>query len=147
MPFQRLRLLIAYDNARGLCGAVVPRMRAMLEHRAFEVELLEIGDAPVAVDLTEYSGLVLGTPAMGLGVRGVGPSARVKAFVAAQGGLEEVKVAVFCVYELLPGYTLRNTRQLVLDAGGQAICAQPYWRLRPEHDEHVLPAECMVRVR
>ena len=35
----------------------------------------------------------------------------------------------------------------VLDAGGQAICAQPYWRLRPEHDEHVLPAECMVRVR
>ena len=54
---------------------------------------------------------------------------------------------MFCVYELLPGYTLRNTRQLVLDAGGQAICAQGYWRLRPEHDEHVLPAECMVRVR
>lgn len=147
MTFRPLRLLIAYDDARGLCGRVVPRLKTLLEDRAFGVDAITIGDAPPQPDLSAYSGLVLGTPALGLGLRGVGPSPRVTRFVESLGGLEEIKVAIFCVYELRPGYTLRNTRQLVLDNGGQVVAAQPYWALRPAQDEHVLPAECMVRIR
>lgn len=147
MAFVPLRLLVAYDPERGLCPRVVPRMVELLRHRAFEVDTLEIPSAPQAVDLADYQGLVLGTPALGLGLRGVGPSPRVSAFVAAQGGLEEQRVAVFCVYQVRPGYTLRNTAQLVRDAGGQVVVAQAYPWWAPQQEEHVLPAECMVRIR
>lgn len=148
MPFQPLRILIAYDDARGLCGRVVPRMKQLLEDRAFEVDLLEIPERAEPVDLYGYAGLVLGTPAFGLGWRGVGPSERVQRWVAAQAEeLGEVKVAIFCVAELRPGWTLRNTRQLVRDSGGEVICTQAYSALRPAYEEHVLPAECMVRIR
>ncbi|MCB9763317.1 MAG: hypothetical protein H6739_26360 [Alphaproteobacteria bacterium] len=147
MPFKPLRLLIAYDDTRGLCGRVVPDLKQRLEDRAFEVTLLEIGDTPPEVDLASFDGLVLGTPAFGLGWRGVGPTERVRRFIEAQEDLDEVRVAVFCVYELAPGWTLRNTRQLVLDHGGEVVCAHAYAALRPQADAHVLPAECMVRIR
>jgi len=148
MAFKPLRLLIAYDDARGLCGRVVPRMTELLQARAFEVDVVEIVDAPEAVDLYDYAGLVIGTPSFGLGWRGVGPTERVRRWVEVQAEeLDEVKVAIFCVAELRPGWTLRNTRQLVRDQGGEVICAQAYAALRPGREEHVLPSECMVRIR
>ena len=148
MPFKPLRLLIAYDEARGLCGRVVPRMKELLEDRAFSVELLPISDNPEPIDFYDYDGLILGTPAFGLGWKGVGPTPKVEAWVKAQDGeLDEVRVAVFCVYELRPGWTLRNTRQLVLDEGGDVVCSQAYSAARPQVEEHILPAECMVRIR
>ena len=147
MPFKPLKLLIAYDDARGHCGRVVPRMKQLLEDRAFEVQTHVIGDQPEQVDLYEVDGLVLGTPSFGVGLRGAGPTERVKRWVEAQGGLEEVKVATFSVYEIRAGNSLRNIRQLVRDQQGEHIAGFAYWLARPEHDEHVLPAECMVRIR
>ena len=147
MTFRPLHLLIAYDDTHCLCGRVVPRMKTLLEDRAFRISTLELQDTPSELELSDYHGLVLGTPALGLGLRGVGPSPRVRAFVESLGPLEELKVAIFCVFEGRPGYTLRNTRQLVLDHGGQVVATQAYWALRPARDEHILPAECMVRIR
>lgn len=147
MPFKPLKLLLAFDDERGHCGRVVPRMKQLLEDRAFEVELHEIGDSPQRVDLYDYAGLVLGTPSFGVGLRGAGPTERVKAWVEAQGGLEEVKVATFSTYEVRAGNSLRNIRQLVRDQHGEHVAGHAYWLLKPEHDEHVLPAECMVRIR
>lgn len=148
MPFTPLRLLVAYDPAGGLCGGVLPRMKQLLEDRAFEVDVMEIPEDPEPVDLYDYAGLILGTPAFGIGWRGVGPTERVERWVKAQAEeLDEVRVAIFCVAQLRPGWTLRNTQQLVRDLGGEVVCTQAYSALRPEHEEHVLPAECMVRIR
>ncbi|HJN74375.1 MAG TPA: hypothetical protein QGF58_10630 [Myxococcota bacterium] len=147
MPFSPPRLLVAYDDADGLCPTVVPRLVELLEDRAFQVEEHVIGDRPESLDLYGYQGLVVGTPSYGLGLRGAGPSERVQRFIEAQEDLDEVRVAVFCVYKVRPGNSLRNTRQLVRDRGGEVVCTFAYSKLRPEHDEHVLPAECMVRIR
>lgn len=147
MAFVPLRLLVAYDPEHGLCARAVPRLVELLRNRAFDVDTLEIPASPEAVDLAPYRGLVLGTPALGIGRKGAGPSPRVSAFVQAQGGLEELRVAVFCVYQLFPGYTLRNTQQLVRDHGGEVVATQawPWWNTAKE--AHTLPAECMVRIR
>ncbi len=147
MPFEPLKLLLAYDDERGHCGRVAPRLKRLLEDRAFLVDAHVIGEVAERVDLHGYDGLLLGTPSFGVGLRGAGPSDRVRAWVEAQGGLEEVRVATFSVFELRPGNTLRNTRQLVRDHKGEHIAGHAYWLLKPEHDEHVLPAECMVRIR
>lgn len=147
MPFEPLRLLVAYDDADGLCPAVVPRMVELLNARAFEVETCVIDDAPQDAELWEYAGLILGTPSYGLGLRGAGPSDRVVRWVEAQGGLDDVKVAVFSAFHGRAGHSLRNIRQLVLDHQGECVAKHGYWLRRPEHDEHVLPAECMVRIR
>ena len=122
-------------------------MVQLLEDRAFEVEQHRLVDSPVEIDLSAYDGLVLGTPAFGLAHRGVGPTPLVEQWIKAQSSLDEVKVAVFCVYELRPGNTLRNIRHYVTEGGGEVVAAQAYSRLRRRADEHVLPAECMVRIR
>lgn len=147
MAFEPLELLLAYDDAQGRCGRVVPDMRRLLEQRAFVVHELVLDDSASPVDLTQYDGVILGTPSFGLGWRGVGPSERVTRWLQAQGALDQLRVAVFCVYDVRPGYTLRNTRQLVLDQGGEVVVSQAYSSVRPDHDAHVLPAECMVRIR
>lgn len=147
MAFEPLELLLAYDDAQGRCGRVVPHMRELLEQRAFVVRELTLTDTPEPIDLTQVDGLILGTPSFGLGWRGVGPTERVTRWLHAQGALDQLRVAVFCVYDVRPGYTLRNTRQLVLDQGGEVVVSHAYSSLRPEHDAHVLPAECMVRIR
>ena len=147
MPFKPLRILVAYDDADGLTSSVVPRMQELLEARAFEVETLVIDDSPQDAELWEYAGLILGTPSYGLGLRGAGPSDRVVKWVEAQGGLDDVRVAIFSAFQGRAGNSLRNLRQLVVDHGGECIARHGYWLARPEHDEHVLPAECMVRVR
>ena len=122
-------------------------MVELLEDRAFQVDTLVIPDSPEALDLYDYNGLVVGTPSYGLGLRGAGPTDRVQRFIDAQDDVEEVRVAVFCVYQVRAGHTLRNTRQLILDKGGEVVCTHAYSKMRPGHDEHVLPAECMVRIR
>jgi flavodoxin len=145
MSFTPLKLLIAYDNDRGYCGRVVPRMREMLEHRAFQVESMVIDGSNPDLDLEEFDGLVLGTPASG--VSPDGPSQKVQDFIAAIDDLDEVRVALFCVYDFRPGKCLDALSELVLDHGGEVVAGHPYWVLRPARDEHVIPAECMVRIR
>ena len=145
MPFRPLRLCVAYDGARGLCGRVVPRMREMLEHRAFDVDVHEVGAG--GLDLAPYRGLVLGTPVTGLALRGAGPSARLRAWIEALPSLEGVPVALFCVYEVRPGTTFDRMKNLVLGKGGTVVAEQAFWVLAPRRDDHVIPAECMVRIR
>lgn len=143
MPFKPLRLLIAYDPALGLCRTVVPRMKEMLEERAFEVDVLEIGDG--AVDLAPYKGVIVGTPVPG--VRASEPTEKVQRFLAEAEDLDEKKVALFCVYGLRPGRVLDRMKGLAIERGAEVVVAHPYARLKPHEMEHLLPAECMIRIR
>ncbi len=146
MPFQPIKLLVLYDDRKGYCGRVVPRMVEMLRHRAFLVDTHRIEDGPV--DIEPYKGLVLGSPVFGLGLRGVGPTPELTRYVVDElPDLDERKVAVFCVHELRPGLTLDRMKGLVRERGGEPIAAWAYWLLRPRRGEHVIPAECMVRIR
>ena len=150
MAYTPIRLLVAYDPAGGLCGRVIPQMRKMLEERAFEVDVAELGGS--VPDLAPYRGVVLGCPVRGAGLDGLRgrppelPEAFAR-FVAEAPGLEEKRVALFTVFTALPGQMLLQMRSAVEARGAQVVVAQPYWRLRPERGEHVLPAECMVRIR
>jgi hypothetical protein len=145
MPFEPLHVCIVYDGARGHCGRVVPRMKEMLEHRAFIVDTHEVGDGPL--DIEPYAGLVFGTPVTGLGVRGQGPSRRLREFIEAMPDLDEHKVAIFCVYELRPGNTFDRMKNLIFEKGAQFVAEHAFWIGRPHHGDHIIPAECMVRIR
>jgi hypothetical protein len=145
MPFRPLRLCIVYDGARGLCGRVVPRMREMLEHRAFLVDAHEVGRG--RLDPAPYRGLVLGTPVTGLALRGAGPSAALRAWIRDLPSLAGLPVALFCVFEVRPGDTLDRMNALVREKDAEVVARQAIWVLAPRRDDHVLPAECMVRIR
>lgn len=145
MPFKPLRILIAYDNSGGRCGLVVPRMKELLEARAFEVDTVELGSGPV--DIEAYRGIILGTPVTGLALRAAGPSAAVSEFINTAEGLDEKKVALFCVYDVRPGDIFDRMKNLLYERGAEYVAEWPYWRLRPADGEAMLPAECMVRIR
>lgn len=145
MPFKPLRLLIAYDNAGDRCGKIVPRMKELLEERAFQVDVHEIGTGEV--DLDDYRGVIIGTPVIGLGLRDTGPTAKVVDWINAQEGLDEKKVALFCVFDVRPGDIFDKMKNVVFEKGAEVVVEYPYWRLRPEDGEDQLPAECMVRIR
>ncbi|NOY28191.1 MAG: hypothetical protein GXP62_20190 [Oligoflexia bacterium] len=145
MPFTPIRLLILIDDARGYCSRVVPRMKELLEQRAFAVDVHRIQDGPV--DIAPYRGLVIGSPAFGLGIKGAGPTPELTAFIQALEDLDEKKVALFCVYQLRPGTTFDRMKGLVLELGADFVASHAYSLLRPHDMEHVIPAECMVRIR
>lgn len=145
MPFRALRLLILHDDAGGLCARVIPRMKELLEHRAFLVDVHRIQDGPI--DISPYKGLILGSPTYGLGIRGAGPTQALQDFVAALPDLDGVKAAAFCVYRLRPGVTLDRMKGMIFEKGADLVTAQAYSALRPTEGEHILPTECMVRIR
>lgn len=145
MPFKPLRLLIAFDPAGGRCGAVVPRMKALLEARAFEVETFEIGSGEP--DLDGFAGVVIGTPVTGLGLRSAEPTDKVIAFIQNAPDLDEKKVAIFCVFDLRMGNVFDRMRNFLNERGVEVVTESPYWRLQPREGEEALPAECMVRIR
>lgn len=145
MSYKRIRLLLAYDPSGGLCAGVVPRMKEMLEHRAFDVDTYEIGNP--APDLEPYKGVVLGCAVRGLGLRGDVPTQALLDFVSAAEGLDEKKVALFTVCTALPGKMLLRLREAVEARGSTVVVMHAYNRFRPEDAEEVLPAECMVRIR
>lgn len=146
MAFQPLRLLILYDGAEGLCQRVVPRMRQLLEHRAFVVDEHTIDQGPVEV--TAYAGLVIGSPVLGLGLRGAAPTPALADYVRDElDELDEHKVAVFCVHPVRPGFSLDRMKGMAFSKGAEVVAAHAYSVLRPHHGEHVLPTECMVRIR
>ncbi len=146
MPFVPLRLLLTYDPEGGLCARVVPRMRDMLEQRGFEVQVTELGDGTLP-PLDGVRGVVLGSPVLGLGVRRLDPSERVARFVREASGLHELRVAAFTVYRARGGDSSQRLRALVRARGADVVVDHAYAVWAPERDEHVLPAECMVRIR
>lgn len=145
MPFKPIRLLIAHDPAGGRCGLVVPRMKELLELRAFEVDVHEIGSGEV--DLEPYAGLIIGTPVTGLALRNVQPTQKVADFISNAEGLDEKKVALFCVYDVRPGDIFDRMKNLVYEKGAEYVAEHAYWRLRPTEEDYVIPAECMIRIR
>lgn len=142
MPFQPRRILVTYDPAGGRCAAVVARMRQMLEDRAFEVTVAPLAEAPA--DLEPFAGIVLGTP---VSLRGNGPSAAVLEWVGRASGLDEKKVALFSAFWALPGEALPKLRARLAELGVEVVVDHAYWLARPAEGEHLLPAECMIRIR
>lgn len=150
VAYTPIRLLVAYDPAGGLCRKVIPQMKQLLEERAFEVDVVELGQ-PIP-DLAPYRGLVLGCAVRGLGLdglrgRGTELPEAFRRFVEETPDLEEKKVALFAVCALLPGQALLQMRSKVEARGAQVVVAQPYRRFGADPGVHVLPAECMVRIR
>jgi hypothetical protein len=99
------------------------------------------------VDLAPYRGVILGTAVRGLGLRGDTPSSAFQSFVSEKEGLEEKKVALFTAYRASPGQMLLRMRNAVEGRGCMVVVAHAYSLFTPERQEHVLPAECMVRIR
>jgi menaquinone-dependent protoporphyrinogen IX oxidase len=145
LPFKPLRLLIAYDDTRGMCGAVVPRMRQMLEERAFQVDTHVIGSG--AVDLEPYAGVIVGAPVLRLGLRPASVPEAVVTFLAGLEGLDEKKAAVFSVFTASPGTMVEALQEKLAEHGAEVVARYAYWRLKPDWGEHVVPAECMIRIR
>lgn len=142
MPFKSKRLLLTYDDVGGTCGRVVARMEQMLRDRAFDVTHLPLAQAPT--DLSGFDGVVLGTP---VSLRGRGPSAAVLEWVARAEGLDERRVAIFSAFWAVPGRALTELRGKLTELGVEVVAEHAYWLVRPEDGNHLLPAECMVRIR
>ena len=146
VPFVPLRVLILFDDEAGLCRKVVPRMKQMLEERAFKVDVHTIQEG--VVELDPYAGVILGSPVFGLGLKGVGPTERLTRYVLDElDDWDELKAAVFCCPQLLPGLTLDRMKGLILEKGADFVAAHSYSPMHPDRGEHIIPAECMVRVR
>lgn len=145
MPFKPLRLLIAYDPAGQRCDLVVPRMKELLVARGFDVDVHPIGSG--TADLGDYSGVIIGTPVTGLGLRGTGPTTAVTDWITAQDELDEKKVALFCVFDVRQGDVFDKMKNLILEKGAEYVAEYGYWRARPTDGETLLPAECMIRIR
>jgi len=137
--------LIIVDDERGWCMDVVPRLREMLTHRGFSVRCHAIADGPVELDGAKA--VILGAPTFGLGIHGRAPSDAFVDYVESLDGLEETQVGVFTVYQTRPGDSLQRLKGLVLRVGAKFIAWHGYPRWDLSKGEHVLPAECMVRVR
>ena len=145
MSFSPIRICVLYDNARGYCGRAVPELVRQLESRSFIVDTHDIADGPVRVD--DYAGLVLGTPVFGLALRGSGPTDAMERFIGNMPALSGRRVAVFCVYQTRPGDTFDRMKRLLFAKGAELVAEQAFWVLRPTKHAHVIPTECMVRVR
>lgn len=117
-------------------------MARMLEDRAFLVTVAPLAEAPA--DLEPFAGVVIGTP---VSLRGNGPSAAVLEWVGRAAGLDEKKVALFSAFWVRPGESLPTLRQRLAELGVEVVVDHAYWLVRPEEGEHLLPAECMVRIR
>jgi len=145
VPFTPLDLLILFDDTRGWCGRVVPRMKDLLEERGFKVATHRIQDGPV--DVSSYQGIILGAPTFGLGLKGLPPDDALVDFIDAVDDIEEQQIAVFTVYRLWPGNALERMKGLVLRVGARFVAWHGYPLSKLESGEHVIPAECMVRIR
>jgi len=117
----------------------------MLSNRGFETTVHRMADGPV--DLTGFRAMILGAPTFGLGIRDRAPTDQFSAYVESIEGLDEVSIGVFTVYATRPGDALQRMKGLVLRTGARFIAWHGYPRWNLEKGAHVLPAECMVRVR
>ncbi len=124
---------------------VVPRLPDLLEHRRFVVSVHRFQDGPCPFD--GHRAVLLGAPTFGLGLRNRAPSDGFANYVEAIDGLDEVQIGVFTVYQAWPGDSLQRLKGLALRVGARFVAAHGYPRWNLAKGEHILPAECMVRVR
>lgn len=145
MPYQPIPLLILFDDTQGRCGKVVPRMKELLEHRGFSVATHRIEDGPV--DVEPYRGIVLGAPTFGVGLKDLPPTDALAEYLDEIEDIEEKQIAVFTVYPIWSGNALERMKGLVLRLGATFVAWHGYPMKDLARGEHVIPAECMVRVR
>lgn len=148
MPHVPVRLLLAVHDPERRCEGVVARLQDMLVARAFTVDRLDLEEGAPLPDLGPYKGVVLGfaDPAW-LGVRvGAVPPAMAR-FVDEVEGLDERKVALFSVHRLRPSDALGQLAARVERRGATVVVTHTYDGWAPHRAEHVVPAECMVRIR
>jgi hypothetical protein len=122
-------------------------MKALLEERAFLVDTHALREGPLDLSRGRYAGLIVGTPVFGLGWRGVGPTPALRRYLDVLPGLEGMRVAIFCVHELRPGDTFDRLKNVLFERGAEIVAEHAYPLLRPRWQEHIIPAECMVRIR
>ena len=145
MPFQPIPILILIDDARGWCAKVIPELKTLLENRGFIPEVHRMQDGPV--NIGPHRAVLLGAPTFGLGIRERAPTDEFANYVEAIDGIDEVSIGVFTVYATRPGDSLQRLKGLVLRTGARFIAGHGYPRWNLRKGAHVLPAECMVRVR
>ena len=145
MPFSPIPMLILYDDAYGHCRRVLPGLEPLLSHRGFAVQSHRIQDGPI--DIRPFKGLIIGSPVSGLGFKGAAPSEALFEYVQALDGFERHKIAVFCVYPFRLGTSLDRMKGMVLEKGGEIVAARAYPLFKLNPDDHVIAAECMVRIR
>jgi hypothetical protein len=145
VPFEPIPLLILIDDTRGWCSKVVPGLKEMLNNRGFETTVHCMADGPIQLD--GHRAVLLGAPTFGLGIRERAPTEEFAAYVESIEGLDEVSMGVFTVYAARPGDALQRLKGLVLRTGARFIAWHGYPRWNLGKGAHVLPAECMVRVR
>ncbi len=146
MAFSPLKLLMVTDNTRRFCGRVTPALQADLVHRAFEVDAYTLDALPADFNVESYDGLVMGFPVFGSGRDGA-PSKAILDFVETLGDLDEIRVALFCVYQVWEGPSLLRFQSILENLGAEVHCSQAFWFLKPKYRKHELPAEIMVRIR
>ncbi len=71
----------------------------------------------------------------------------VATFLEALDGLDEKKVATFTVFTALPGTLTDVLTAKIAELGAEVVVSYAYWRIKPDAGEHMIPAECMVRIR
>ncbi len=145
MPFEPLPLLILFDDDGGRCGQVVPRMKELLEHRGFVVSTHRVQDG--LVDVSEYRGIVLGAPTTGMGLKDLPPTDALADYLDEIEDIDEKQIAVFTVYPVWAGNALERMKGLVLRLGARFVAWHGYPLSDLSKGEHVIPAECMVRIR
>ena len=124
---------------------VVPRLSELLEHRGFAVSAHRFQDGPCHLD--GHRAVLLGAPTFGFGLRHRAPTDGFTEYVEAIEGLDEIQMGVFTVYQAWPGDSLQRLKGLALRVGARFVAAHGYPRWNLTKGDHVLPAECMVRVR
>ena len=145
MAFEAIPLLVVVDDAKGWCSRVVPDLKTMLENRGFEVDVHRMQDGPVALD--GHKAVLIGAPTFGAALRTRPPTDVFAAYVESIEGLDEVQMGVFTVYGVRTADAVQRLKGLVLRVGARFIAGHAYSRWQPEKGAHILPAECMVRVR
>jgi len=145
VPFSPIPLLILIDDQRGYCGRVVPRLQELLEQRGFAVDTHRITDGPV--DVEQYRGIVIGSPAIGLSVKGTAPTPALDEYVRALPDLDEHQVALFIVFDVYPASSMDRMKGMIFDKGAELVTTHEYGLLRMDTDDHTIAAECMVRIR
>jgi hypothetical protein len=147
VPFTPLPLLLATHAPTGRGEAVLDGLVAMLEARGFVVTKTALGMAPVP-DTGAFRGVVLAVEDPGmLGLRDHGLPPAVEAFVRDTPGLDALPLAILTVHRVRRG-PLADTLRGAAEARGVRIAVVHAMRAgAPGRDAHVVPAECMVRMR
>lgn len=145
LSFQPIPLLILVDDTKGWCSQVTPTLGEMLQNRGFVVDIHRMQDGPIA--LSGHRAVLLGAPTFGVGIKVRPPTDAFVDYVESIAGLDEVQIGVFTVCGVRSGDAVHRLKGLALRVGARFIAGHAYRRWNLEKGAHILPAECMVRVR